>query len=408
MRTMVSNATITNNPVAALLWYTGWYITCSLLPRTTDPFRYVAEAGLKALVLSFPAGVDGLVGTGFVPAMYQANPIPGIPYLTIMDNPCVVSGCLSRGTFADYPSWSVRSRDNTSLLTLLAFPLACSSCANLSISTCQGTVQKIVATLTADSDSQDLTSTGAVFLYAIVGIGFLFQMVFVVYTMAKRRQSYTCLHIFVLFAEGFVCGGLRAFRQFAFPTFGGLTGNVSSGEGMWLLDANASLEGSLSLATTLMTVAVYIKVVLASTGLHLSKKNDRLLDLVVGILSILMFAALCFLSVIYPFQPWLQADWAFVRGIGNAKLKEISGQPPFIINIILLCAYVLVTFAAMGLLVQKAKVANSTAIMGAVKRLLKYIVLQIVGMAMVVASLGLRADYTLELYYSGSDRKSVV
>jgi len=402
MRTMITNATTASTPMAGFFWYTGWYITCLLLPRTLAPYSYIVESGLQAIVMMIAEGIDPIAARGFVPIMYQSNPIPALPYLHGFEGPCLVSGCLSRGATSDYPSWSIRSKDNVSLLTLIQFPLACSTspCSNLSASTCQGSVQKVMATLVPENDGEDLSGPGAQFLYVVVGLGFVAQIIFVFVTLAKRKKSYTCLHTFVMIAEGVVCGGLRAYRQFENPTFGGATGNVSSGEGMWLLDANASLEGSLSLSTTLMTLAVYIKVVLSAMGFRLSKRVDRSVDAVVGLVAILLFGVLAFFSLIYPFQPWLKSEWEFVNGIGNAKLKEISGEPPFIINIFLLCAFVVVTFFALYLLIMKAKMAQSSSIMTTVKRLFKYIALQVVGMIFVVVSLKLRADYTTKLYYS--------
>jgi len=272
--------------VVGIVFNSGFLQTCMYVPRTYKPIIWAKESGLVGLL--FLTVTDPVMVSGHVPIIDGGNPVPDFPLLV---------GATTNVASSYSASYS-RSSDSADMISLITILLTCngqttSPPINLSLSTCGGTTQTMYADLFTELDDLNVTSTAAKFLYYIVGIGFLAQIIFVVFAATTRRKEFSCLQHCVLIVEGFVCAGLRAFRQFKFPTAGGMTANVSY-PGMWFLDAGGSLESSLSASTTFMTISVYVKLLFAAGSCALSSKKSKLVDIVVLTFSFLLGVALIF------------------------------------------------------------------------------------------------------------------
>jgi len=376
-----------------VVFHSGFMQTCTYVARTYDPVVRAKEAGLLGLLIL--TVTDPVMVAGHVPIMGYGNPVPDFPILT----------AASTNTASQYASWSARSRDTADMISFISILLNCNSQTtspprNLTAN-CAGNVQTLYADLIPEDDNQNLNSGGAVFLYVIVGIGFVFQVLLVVYLEVKHCKRYSLLQQSVLLVEGFVCAVLRAYRQFVFPTAGGMTNDVSY-PGMWFLDAGGSLESSLSTGTTFLTISLYVKMLFAAAGCPLAGRKLIVFDAMMLITSFLLMVALIFLSVLYPFQPWLiqSSAWSFLNNLGNSGLKAVSYRPAFYLNIIFAAAYIICAMLSLLMLFRVAKRGQSTKIMGTIRKLLKYILAQVVGLTLVVVAVGIRVNWTLKFYYS--------
>jgi len=379
--------------VVGMVFHSGFLQTCVFVPRTAQPLIWAKESGLLGLL--FLTVTDPVMMSGHVHSMIDGgNPVPDFPVLV----------ATSTNVASSYTSSYTRSSDSADLIALITIVLTCnaqttSPARNLSLPACDGSTQTMYADLYPELDDLNVTSSAAVFLYYVVGIGFLIQIVFVVYVALSRRKQLSLVQHSVLITEGFVCAALRTYRQIKFPTAGGFTANVSY-LGMWFLDAGGSLESSLSAATTFMTIAVYVKLLFAAGGCALSAKKSKIVDVLVLLVSFLLGVTLTFLSILYPFQPWLVSSWSWLSNLGNQNLKKISYQPAFVLNIIFASMFIACSFAAIVMMARVARTGGSSKIMSTVKKVLKYILMQVVGLVLVVVSIGMRANWTLAWYYS--------
>jgi len=392
LRTMLVKPLHPTESVVGMVFWGGWWLQCCLIPKTMEPLKWARDSGLVGLVSATACcSTDALMSTGNVPVMGAGNPIPDFPFLQTTDAPMNF-----------LPSWSVRSSDNASIVgaTLLATRCNAQVCTNgvCALASCGNKTQIVYATITSDGqDGLTVDNTLARFLNAIVGIGLILQILYVIYVEVKRWKSFSPLHHFVLVVEGMVCAGFRAYRQFKGPTSGAIAGDVSL-PGMWYLDSAGSLEASLSVATTFMTITVFLKVLLASLGCPLSKQKSCILDIVVATTAVLLAATLTFFSILYPFQPWLSFPW--LKGLGNKGLKDLTYQPGFVINIVFASVYILAAIPTLFQMLSVARKGNSNAVQKTVRRLFKYIALQVVGLIMVTTAIGLRSNFTMVFYYS--------
>jgi len=388
LRTMVGS--LGSRQVVGLVEFGGWYTTCCLVPKTFAPFTYAKSAGLIALMMT--TVVDPIMAIGHVPYMHGGNPIPDIPFVTTSLRP---------QNFL--PSWSNRSEDTANKVDAQSLLIACCATCNLSANAnCGGAVQTMFANISADDDGQNLVSPGATFLYVIVGIGFVVQVLFVFYLEFKRCKQFQPLGHVVLVVEGLMCGGLRAYRQFENPSSGAITEDVSF-QGMWFLDAGGSLESSLSVAATFLTITVYVKLILSAMGCRLSTKGGKALDFIMVVIGVLLCGALIFFSILFPFQPWLKDDLEFMNSLTNSELRKLTYEPGFVINTVFAGIFIVASVFALVMLAKVARKGSSSSIFATLKRLLKYILLQIVGLIMVVVATGLRSNYSVAWYYSLPD-----
>jgi len=392
LTTMISP--LGSRKVVGLMWYNGIWLICSIVPKSYAPIVAAKQAGLSGLILIIPCCATAPeTALGMVPQFNGGNPVPDMPFLITSDIPMDM-----------LPSWTRRSRDKFNLLEAIKLVIACNPAAvgsNMSLlpSECAGNYQYMFATLRADLDGVNLNSPGAIFLYILVGMLFVGQTLYSLYFWLTLRKRMKVFQQCILLVEGVLCGGLRAFRQFAFPTCAFITGNVSF-DSAWFRDAGGSLESSLSVGATFMTVTVYVKLLLSGCGIHLSDKVAKLSDIVFGFVSFSLVGVLTFLSILYPFQPWIKNDLQFLNGLGNDGLKRVTYLPGFILNTVFTGAFVILSVLSLYQMFVVARKGSSNSVIAVIKKIFKYVLMQIFGLALAVTATGLRSNFTVDRYYS--------
>jgi len=364
----------------------NWFITCCVLPRTSEPMKQFRQIGLQGLVYLVPCVATGCsiyLYSSIVARYFDSNPDPLLPIFIAVkplpNGPQLLQPLKNTRGSSNPVDLGAEPDDEANVETLAlraaqmnylfgTSPYGVMAQANWTV--------KVFMELTDGPNPyfEAANSVGYIFAYRLYGV--LFVILLLLSVAALRKQYVTKRLLtwptYVIFIEGFVGSVFRGLRCFTGQYF--WNGNTPIDVGNWISD---NAETPYTVSTTWVTALVWLRIVY---GRPLSKIANIVFHCftAAGAIAIVAFAQT--VGLWYPMLPW----WKHNPFGTSQGLRDGANNPPLIINLCLVGVFALASVYAVFMIFRASKGAGGGATTGTktLKIMLKYILMQIVGIVL--------------------------
>jgi len=366
MTKLVNPATIAGGDYLAMVAYI-WVITCSFIPRTSEPFTKFTPLGFKGLIWVNPCQPKGCLISAYanmVAQSWSSNPDPALPI------------CISANGDANNPTGFVPGYNA---------PADEDTVQNFIVRQWASPGMEVWVECTEGSTPNVRVARSASFkaIFVIYGVFHLLLVGITTVSVYRRYKSKMLCSwtTFVSIVEGIISSCIRAWRCFTGEYF--YNANTTIDNGNWFL---TSAETPFSIATTFVTAMVWLKLICLSSK---SSTVSKAFNFVTGFGALVVFSIGISFGMIYPFQPWLSLNFS-----SGQQVRDLATLPVVYTNMALVAVFTILSATALGKMLLASKRTSSSSISNAVRKMLKYIALQVVGLVLQIVSFYQTNEYT--------------